>query len=145
MNSLKKKTLVVWLFVLGISTMSAQNYRVVGNVYGNLDAGEMYEFYKSSADSFREYLAGWRHMGPRDNTRDYSREQLYDICLEQAKREYGSYYSNIDVIGLDYNVDYKSLPDEEYYSNVVGSSTQYRKKDRRQKIYTYSAIVISYE
>lgn len=133
------------LLILGFSTLSAQNYRVVGSVSGEKEAGEMYELYKSSADSFREYLAGWRDMGPRDRTRDYSFDQIYNMCLEQAKREYGRYYSNIDVKGVTYNIEYQSLDDEEYYSNEIGSSAQYRKKKRQQKIYIYSATVISYE
>ena len=145
MNAIKKKALLLLLFIFGISAMSAQNYRVIGSVSGIQNAGEMFELYKSSADSFREYLAGWRHLGPRDDTKDYSYDQINKICLEQAKREYGRYYSNIDVIGLKYDIDYEYLEDEEYYSNVVGSSAQYRKKDRQQKIYKYSATVISYE
>ena len=142
MNTLKKNFLLTLLFILGSSTMSAQDYKVVGRVSGIQKAGEMYELYKSSADSFRDYLAGWRHLGPRDKTKDYSYEQIYNICLEQAKREYGSYYSNIDVTGVTYDVKYEPLEDEEYYSHEVGSSTQYRKKERSQKIYKYSASVI---
>lgn len=145
MNAIKKKALLLLLFIFGISAMSAQNYRVIGSVSGIQNAGEMFELYKSSADSFREYLAGWRHLGSRDDTKDFSYDQINKICLEQAKREYGRYYSNIDVIGLKYDIDYEYLEDEEYYSNVVGSSAQYRKKDRQQKIYKYSATVISYE
>ena len=92
MSTLKKKLLLTLLFILGIFTVSAQDYRVVGNVSGRLEAGEMYELYKSSADSFRDYLAGWQHLGSKDKTKDYSFNQIYDICLEQAKSEYGRYY-----------------------------------------------------
>ena len=145
MNTLKKKLLFTLLFVLGISTMSAQGYRVVGSVSGMKEAGEMYELYKSSADSFREYLAGWRHLGPRDRTRDYSYDQIYNMCLEQARREYGRYYSNIDVTGVTYDVKFEPLDDVEYYSNEVGSSAQFRKKERTQKIYIYSATVVAGE
>ena len=128
--------------ILVISTMSAQDYRVVGSVSGRQEAGEMYELYQSSDDSFRDYLAGWRYMGAKDKTRDYSFDKIYNICLEQANREYGRYYSNLDVTDVTYNIKYEPLQDEEYYSNVVGSSTQYRKTDRSQKVYTYSATVI---
>ena len=46
------------------------------------------------------------------------------------------------MINVTYDVDFESLDDEEYYSQVVGSTAKYRKKDRVQKIYTYSATVI---
>lgn len=142
MNTFKKKLLLTLFFIIGISTMSAQSYNVVGSVSGKQEAGEMFELYKNSADSFRDFLAGWQDMGPRDRTREYSYDQIYNICLEQAKREYGRYYSNIDVTSVRYIVNYEPLDDVEYYTSEVGSGTQYRKKERSQKVYMYSATVI---
>ena len=118
---------------------------MVGSVSGRQEAGEMYELYKSSADSFREYLAGWHYVGSKDRTRDYSFDQIHNICLEKAQREYGRYYSNIDVIDVTYNVKYEPQEDETYNSQVIGSSAEYKKKERELKVYVYSATVIERE
>lgn len=146
MKTLKKNVLVTLLLALGISAIPVQSFsqsneRVIGSVSGKIEAGEMYELYKSSADSFREYLAGWVHVGPRDKTVNYSYSELYEKCLEEARRQY-RYYSNLSLRDFDYKVKFQELDDEQYYSNVVGSSTEYKKKDRQQKVYIYSATVV---
>ncbi len=146
MKTLMKNVLVALFFVLGISAIPVQSFsqsnaRVVGSVSGEIIAGEMYELYKSSADSFRDYLAGWQHVGPRDKTINYSYSELYEKCLEEARRQYRN-YSNLSLDDFDYKIEYEELNDERYYTNVVGSSTEYKKKDRQQKVYIYSAIVV---
>lgn len=149
MNSLTKNLAVVLLLMLGISTFNTQSFAqsygsetVVGYVSGSVDAGEAYELWKSSADSFREYLAGWRDMGWKDNRKDYSYNELYNKCLDEAKRQYGRYYPNLYLKNFDYDVKEEELEDIEYYSQVVGSSTQFRKKDRVKRVYLYSASVV---
>lgn len=150
MKSLKKNFAVVLLLMLGVSIFHSQNFAqsygsetVVGSVSGSLDAGEAYQLYKSSADSFREYLAGWRDMGWKDTRRTYSYNEVYDKCLEDAKRQYGKYYPNLYLKNFDYNIKEEELEDIEYYSQVVGSSTQFRKKERVKRIYIYSATVVT--
>lgn len=142
-----KNVVLATLLLLGLSAFPAkslaQSYEmVVGSVSGSLDAGEAYELWKSSADSFREYLAGWRDMGWKDNRKDYSYNELYNKCLDEARRQYGRYYPNLYLKNFDYDVKEEQLEDIEYYSQVVGSSTQFRKKDRVKRFYLYSATVV---
>ena len=138
------------MLMFGISAIHMQSYAqsyvsetVVGSVSGRQDAGEVYDLYKSSADSFREYLAGWKFVGERDKRVTYSESQLYEICMNEAKRQYGRYYSNLYLKDFYYSIKEEPLDDEEYYSQQVGSSTQYRKKERRKRVYIYSATVVS--
>ena len=149
MNSLTKNLVVALLLMLGVSAFNTQSFAqsyvtetVVGSVSGSVDAGEAYELWKSSADSFREYLAGWRDMGWKDNRKDYSYNELYNKCLDEAKRQYGRYYPNLYLKNFDYDVKEEELEDIEYYTQVVGSSTQFRKKDRVKRVYLYSASVV---
>jgi hypothetical protein len=149
MNSFTKNFAVALLLMLGVSAFNTQGFAqsygtetVVGSVSGSVDAGEAYELWKSSADSFREYLAGWRDMGWKDNRKDYSYNELYNKCLDEARRQYGRYYPNLYLKNFDYDIKEENLEDIEYYSQVVGSSTQFRKKDRVKRIYKYSASVV---
>lgn len=149
MKTLKKSFIIAILFLIGGFFFStpcfAQSYgseQVVGYVSGSLDAGEAYELYRSSADSFREYLAGWKDMGWRDNMKNYSYDEVYNKCLDDAKRQYGRYYPNLYLKNFDYDIKEIELDDMEYYSQVSGSSTQFRKKQRVKKEYRYSATVV---
>lgn len=150
MKLLIKKNVVVLLCLFVFSVVSTQFYAqtygietVVGSVSGTQDAGEAFHLYKSSADSFREYLAGWRDMGWKDRRVNYSEAQLHEKCLDEAKRQYGRNYSNLSLRNFYFMVEEKEMPDEESYSNVVGSSAQYRKTDRVKRIYKYSATVVA--
>lgn len=149
MNILKKNLVIAMLFIIGgtsIGTPSfAQSYgseTVIGSVSGSLDAGEAFELYKSSADTFRDYLAGWRDLGWKDQRRTYTYDEVYNKCLEKAKRQYGRNYSNLYLKNFDYDVKEEEVDDYEYYSQVAGSSTQYRKKECVKRVYKYSATVV---
>ena len=147
MKKLKKNLVITLLLFWVVSSIFAQNSTeiVIGSVSGTQNAGEVYDLYQSSADSFREYFAGWQSLGVKDYRVDYSYNQLYDICLDEAKRQYGRDYPNLYMKNFYYNIDEIELPDEESYSQVVGSSTKYRKKERRKRIYNYSATVVVYQ
>ena len=140
MNVIKKYAGIVLLLMFGVSTILAQDYRVIGVISGEQEAGEMYELYKNSASSFLDYLAGWKYVGERDKTRNYSYSEIKEICLNAAKREY-RYYSNLEVQDVDYKVKYRDLSDTTYYSHDF-SGDEYKKKERSRKVYLYSATVI---
>lgn len=152
MKTLKKNGLVSLLLILGASTIFAvhpaevqpsDNETVIGNISGEQDAGEQYDLYKSSADSFRAYLAGWTYVGERDKMVTYSESQLYEKCLNEAKQQYGRYYPDLYLKDFHVRVELEHLDDEEYYSGAVGSSTKYRKKSRVKRVYTYTATVVA--
>ena len=144
MKIMKIIFVVALLLMFGASTNFAQSSteRVIGSISGTQDAGEIYDLYKSSADSFRDYLSGWKFVGEQDRRVTYSFDQLYNKCLDEAKRQYGNNYPNLYLKKFSYDINEEELPDEEYHSQVIGSSAQYRKKERRKRIYTYSATVV---
>lgn len=115
---------------------------IIGSVYLRVDAGESYELYESSADSFRQYLSGWKHQGGRDKTVSYSYDELYAKLKKEALRKYGSSYPDLDLRNFDYELEYEDLPDEVHNTQVCGSSTQYKKKERKAKYYNCSATVV---
>ena len=142
-----KNVILVSLLLLGFSAFPAkslaQSYEtVVGSVSGSVDAGEAFELYRSSADSFRDFLSGWKDIGWKDRRRTYSYSEIYDLCLEEAKRQYGNYYPNLYLKNVHYYFKDEGLEDIEYYSQEIGSSTQYRKKERVKRVYYYSASVV---
>lgn len=144
---MKNKTKFVLFFLLGFLSLSIQGYsqsneRVIGSVFGSVDAGKKYEVYKNSADSFRDYLAGWQYVGARDERKTLSDNEIYDICLKDAKEKYGDNYPNLYLKDIRYKVKYEDLPDEQRHSQVVGSSTKYEFRDQRLKVYEYSATVV---
>lgn len=115
---------------------------VIGSVSLSVNAGEMYDLYESSADSFLEYLAGWKYLGAKDKRIRYTDEQLYDKLKDKALREYGSFYPDLDLKDFKWNVDEEDAPDEVSYSQVVGSSAKYKMKNRVVRIYKCSATVV---
>ena len=141
---------VIFLFVFGISAIhthvhaqSNVNETVIGTISGRIPAGEIYTLYKSSADSFREYFAGWQLVGERDRRVTFTYDQLYEKCLNEAKKQYGKDYPNLYLKNLSAVLDEMgTLPDEVYHSGAVGSSTEYKKTERIQRVYIYSAIVV---
>lgn len=140
-----KKTMIALLLTFCISAVFAQSEQTIGSVYLRIDAGEMYELYENSADSFFSFLAGWKHLGGRDETVTYSYDQLYAKLKAEALRKYGSSYPNLDLKNFDYEMKYTDpgdLPDEKSYTQVIGSSTEYKKKDRIAKYYNCSATVV---
>ena len=139
MNALKKNIVVALLLMLGVYSAHAQS--VLGTVSGELDAGEMYDLYRSSSDSFREYLAGWKYVGARDKTVSYTYDEVYDKCLQKAKRQY-SYFTDVDLKDLHYDIEYERLDDLVSHTQEVGSSTEYKRTDRQKKVYKYSATVV---
>ena len=141
MKTMKCKVLVALLFVFGTTSTFAQNYRVVGSISGTINAGETFELYKSSASSVLDYLSGWKDVGPRDRTESYSVDQIYNICMQKAKKQY-HYYSDIQLKELDFEVKYQDISDTTYYSNEVGSGIEYKRTNRSRKIYKYSATVV---
>lgn len=133
------------MLAFSISAVFAQSEQTIGSVYLRIDAGEMYELYENSADSFFLILAGWRHLGGRDKTVTYSYDQLYAKLKAEALRKYGSSYPNLDLKNFDYEMKYTEpgdLPDEESYTQVIGSSTIYKTKNRIAKYYNCSATVV---
>lgn len=137
------------LFIIGgtsIGTPSfAQSYgseTVIGSVSGSLDAGDAFELYKYSADNLRDYLAGWKDVGWKDNRITYSSNEIYNKCLEKAKRQYGRNYPNLYLKDFNFDVNEERAEDQEYYSQAVGSSTQFIKKERVKRVYYYSATVV---
>ena len=143
MNTLKKILVALLLIsgICGVSSIYAEDYTVIGNVSGVIEAGELYELYKNSPTSLLNYLAGWKFVGDKDKTKDLSWDQIYEACLSQAKSEYGRYYNNLDVTALTYEVKFDHLEDETYYAQDF-SGTEYKKKNRTLKKYIYSANVI---
>lgn len=147
MKKLRSSLVMALLFIIGVTAFAQESQssgteKVIGYVSGEVDAGEVYELYKSSADSFRGYLAGWQNVGLKDRRTSYSDNQLYDKCLEAARKQYGKYYPDLYIKETSFGVEDRYLEDEEYYSQQVGSSTKYRKRDRKQRVYTYSATVV---
>lgn len=139
-----KKTIIALLLTFCISAVFAQE-SIIGSVYLRVDAGEMYELWESSADSFLKFLSGWKHIGGRDKTVSYSYDELYAKLKNEALRKYGSAYPDLELKDFNYKMKYTEfgdLADEEYYTQVVGSSTKYKKKDRIAKYYNCSATVI---
>lgn len=127
------------------SALSKQTETVIGSVFLRVDAGESYELYESSADSFRQYLSGWKHQGWRDKTVSYSYDELYAKLKKEALRKYGSSYPDLKLKDFNYEMKYTEpgeLPDTKSHSQVVGSSTEYKKKDRIAKYYNCSATVV---
>ena len=139
-----RRIIIVILLAFCISAGFAQE-TIIGSVYLRVDAGESYELYESSADSFRQYLSGWKHQGGRDKTVCYSYDELYAKLKKEALRKYGSSYPDLELKDFDYKIKYTKpgeLPDKKSHSQVVGSSTEYKKKDRIAKYYECSATVV---
>lgn len=139
-----KRTIIALMLAFSISAIFAQNNRetVIGSVYLEVNAGEQYDLYESSADSFLEFLKGWKYVGVRDKMVIYSDGELYAKLKAVALRKYGSSYPDLDLKDFDYEDEIIDLPDEEYYTQVVGSSTKYKKKGRAARIYKCSANVV---
>lgn len=139
-----KKTTIALLLTFCVSAVFAQE-TVIGSVYLRVDAGETYELWESSADSFLKFLSGWKHVGWRDKTVSYSYDELYAKLKKEALRKYGSSYPDLKLKDFDYEMKYTEpgeLPDEESYTQVVGSTTKYKTKDRIAKYYNCSATVV---
>ena len=140
------------LLLFGMSTIPAQVYSqskemVIGSVSGRIDAGEVYELYEKSIDTFRQYLRSrftdrWKSLGQRDKRVTYSRSEIYDICLAEAKRQYGKNYPNLYLKDFHFSEEEEELEDEEYNSQNLSSTARYKKEERRNRIYEYSAIVV---
>lgn len=145
-----KEIVATTFLILGIPAVFAQNHTysssseiVIGTISGEISKGEAYELYESSADSFLGYLAGWKHAGRRDSRVMFSDRDIYNECLAEAKRRYGSSYQNLTVKDIQVRFEEQHLPDEEYYSQVAGSSTKYREKERVKSVYMYTATVVT--
>jgi len=139
-----KKTIIALLLTFCISAVFAQQ-TVIGSVYLRVDAGESYELWESSADSFLKFLSGWKHIGWKDKMVSYSYDELYAKLKKEALRKYGSSYPDLELSDFDYEMKHTEpgeLSDEESYTNVVGSSTKYKKKDRIARYYNCSATVV---
>lgn len=139
-----KKAVITLLILFCISALFAQE-TVVGSVYLRVDAGEYYNLYESSADSFRQYLQGWKFQGERDKTVSYSYDELRAKLKKEALRKYGSSYPDLELKDFNYKMKYTEpgeLPDTKSHTQVVGSSTEYKKKDRIAKYYECSATVV---
>ena len=93
MNIFKKSIVVVAILMFSISSILSQSTQSseieIGTISGEQEAGQAYDLYRSSADSFAEYLAGWTYVGEKDRRVDYSDNQIYEKCLEKAKERYG--------------------------------------------------------
>ena len=136
-----RRIIIVVLLAFCISAGFAQE-TIIGSVYLRVDAGEQYELYQNSADSFRAYLKGWEYVGSKDKMVTYSYDELYAKLKKEALRIYGSSYPDLDLRNFDYELKYEDLPDEVYNTQVCGSSTQYKKKEREAKYYNCSATVV---
>ena len=134
------------LLMLILSLISSRSYsqsdeRIIGYVSGTQNAGEWYELYKYSKGSLFDYMAGWKYVGTRDKMVNYSENQIYEICLNKAKKQY-RYYSNLSLRDFQVKVENQDLPDTTYYSNEVGTGNEYRRKLRSKRVYMYSATVV---
>lgn len=136
-----KRIVITLLLVFCASFIFAQE-TVIGSVYLKVDAGERYELYQSSANSFRAALKGWEYVESKDKTVRYSYDELYAKLKEEALRKYGSLYPDLDLKDFKYKSEYTDLPDKENYSQVCGSSTKYKRTEREAKYYECSATVV---
>lgn len=142
--------------MLGMSPLFVQSYAqsynsspspyetIVDNISGEVMAGEIFDLYYYEEHFIRE-LSRWKYIGKKDRTLSYSEHELYEKCLSEAYRIYGSAYPDFRLRNFTCSFREQNLPDYEYGSNEIGSSTHYKKSNRKRKIYTYSAtIVVSY-
>ena len=134
MRKLKKKLVLAILFIIGSTSIStsgfAQSYGseiVIGSVSGSLDAGDAFELYKYSADNLRDYLAGWKDVGWKDNRITYSSNEIYNKCLEKAKRQYGRNYPNLYLkyFNFDVNSMFKNTIKEYFGADVTDDQISY--------------------
>lgn len=133
--------LFIGVFAINTQAYSQANERVLGSISGEMEAGEQYDKYRRSSDTMREYMRGWTFVKEVDNMKDYSYDELYGKCLEEAKRQYKG-YSNLSLMKLSYKIRFDHLDDVIWSANIMGSSTEYKKKGLTKKIYEYSATVV---
>lgn len=150
MNTIKKIVAVTLLLVPCFSTIHAQQpyempptstEKVIGNVSGEQDAGESRDIYYYK-ESFIKELSKWVYDSSKDRRRTYSKSELYDKCLSEAKKKYGNSYPNLYLRDFKYSSSEESLPDEEHWSQVVGTADLYKWTNRRKRVYRYSATVV---
>ena len=134
-----KRTIIALMLAFSISAIFAQNNRetVIGSVYLEVNAGEHYELYKSSLDSFLDFLKGWIYLGVRDNMVVYSYGELYAKLKAEALRKYGSSYPDLYLKDFYYEDEIIHLPDVEYQKSV-----RYKRTDRAARIFKCSATVV---
>lgn len=149
MNTTKKYLLLTILLMFGVPLIHAQSNmllydnnqtsseKVIGTVSGEVNAGRCYELYVKSS-----IWSGYKHDGWRDKRKDYSYNELYEICLSHAKRKYGDSYPNLYLKDFIYSIDENEQPDEHAYSQVIGDEEEYKLKDIIQRTYRYSATVV---
>ena len=152
MNTTKKYLLLTILLMFDVPLIHAQSNmllydnnqtsseKVIGTVSGEVNAGSAYEFYHLVS-----IWSGWRHEGWEDHRKEYSENQLYEICLSKAKSIYGNSYPNLYLKDFTYSMKEEEEPDHERSANVCGSEEAYRFKDVVRRKYYYSATVVVYE
>lgn len=153
MNALKKNLFITSLCVLGITTIIAQNNtqsfemppssneKVIGTISGELVAGEAYDLYYYQ-ESFIKEFSKWKYVEWKDRRSTFSIYELHEKCLSAAKSKYGDLYPNLYLRSFKYEMSEQDLPDNEYYSNVIGSTDYYKNTNRIRRVYKYSAMVV---
>jgi len=145
MNAIKKIVVVSLILMPCFSAIHAQQpyempptstEKIIGSISGEQKAGEAYVLYEQN------WLGFWVRDGYRDKRKYYSKKEMYEICLEKAKRKYGSSYPNLYLRNFEYSSSDDNLPDEVTYSQVVGSGDAYKATDRIGRVYRYSATVV---
>ena len=143
------KTILIILIILGASSIKAQApYKeapsstelVVGSISGEASWGEFYEKYEWEESFFSG--GDWEFIDLYDNRKSYSENDLYAICLSEAKEKYGHAYPNLVLRNFKYEIVNRRLPDEVRYSQVIGSGAKYKYMERQKKVYKYSATIV---
>lgn len=150
MDITKKIATITLLLVSCVSTIHAQQpyemppastEKVIGTVSGEQDAGESRDIYYYK-ESFIKELSKWVYDSSKDRRRTYSKSELYDKCMSEAQKKYGNSYPNLYLRNFKYSSSEENLPDEEHWSQVVGTADLYKWTNRRKREYRYSATVV---